>query len=352
MRVLITFAGIILLMSSAVRPCTAFVLNKNGQVVFGRTYDWHFSSGLLLVNPRGLQKSTMPEPGVTNFDWTSRYGSVTFNQYGREFPSGGMNETGLVIEVLWLNEAQWPAPDDRPAIGCLQWVQYQLDNYSTVQQVLDNIEKIRIVSLAKVHYFLADAGGASASIEFVNGRAVVHSGDNQPFRVLTNDTYQNSLRYLDKFDGFGGSKKISTSSKSLPRFARACNLLSESQLAQAKSAEAYAMKVIGSVKQKSSQWQIVYNISAKKLSFRTRKRKKIKTLDLNNLDFSCARPLKMLALNSKVSGNINDKLKIYAVEANQKQIKKSFKLTKFLKVISRDQQKAVGLFPETFTCTQ
>jgi choloylglycine hydrolase len=26
--------------------------------------------------------------------WTSRYGSITFNQYGREFPSGGINEKG------------------------------------------------------------------------------------------------------------------------------------------------------------------------------------------------------------------------------------------------------------------
>jgi penicillin V acylase-like amidase (Ntn superfamily) len=27
---------------------------------------------------------------------------VTFNQYGRNFPSGGMNEAGLVIELMWL----------------------------------------------------------------------------------------------------------------------------------------------------------------------------------------------------------------------------------------------------------
>jgi choloylglycine hydrolase len=28
--------------------------------------------------------------------WISKYGSITFNQYGREFPTGGMNEKGLV----------------------------------------------------------------------------------------------------------------------------------------------------------------------------------------------------------------------------------------------------------------
>ncbi len=329
------------------RSCTTFVINKNGQVVFGRTYDWHFSSGFLLVNPRGLQKATMPEPGVTKFNWTSQFGSVTFNQYGREFPSGGINEAGLVVEVLWLNEAQWPAADERPAIGSLQWVQYQLDNYRTVQQVVENIDKLRIVSLAKVHYFLADASGASASIEFLNGEAVVHTGDNQPYRVLTNDTYRNSLRYLNTV---GTGKKMPKGSRSLPRFARACRLLNDVNPARTKSAEDYAMEVIKSVKQKSSQWRIVYNLTEKTLTFRTRKRKKYKNLDLIQLDFSCGQPLKMLDLNSKVHGNIVDKLKPYDVEANRKQIKKAFKLTGFLSIFPKQQLEAAAWFPETFKC--
>ena len=36
--------------------------------------------------------------------WTSKFGSVTFNQYGKDNPMGGVNERGLVIEVM---ELQW-----------------------------------------------------------------------------------------------------------------------------------------------------------------------------------------------------------------------------------------------------
>lgn len=32
--------------------------------------------------------------------WTSRYASVTFNQWGREFPMDGMNEAGLVVALV------------------------------------------------------------------------------------------------------------------------------------------------------------------------------------------------------------------------------------------------------------
>jgi penicillin V acylase-like amidase (Ntn superfamily) len=39
--------------------------------------------------------------------WVSRYGSVTFNQYGCENPTGGMNEAGLVVEQMWLDESAY-----------------------------------------------------------------------------------------------------------------------------------------------------------------------------------------------------------------------------------------------------
>ena len=34
--------------------------------------------------------------------WQSKYASVTFNQYGVELPTGGINEKGLVVEIMGL----------------------------------------------------------------------------------------------------------------------------------------------------------------------------------------------------------------------------------------------------------
>ena len=56
--------------------------------------------------------------------WTSKYGSATFNQYGREFPMGGMNEAGLVVESMMLFETEYPLPDTRSGIDPTQWIQY------------------------------------------------------------------------------------------------------------------------------------------------------------------------------------------------------------------------------------
>ena len=108
----------------AAYPCTAFCVSKGDCAVIARNYDWHISDALVITNKRDVSKValTWDQPAK----WTSEYGSVTFNQYGREFPCGGMNEAGLVVTVLWLNETDYPRPDDRPSVSTLQWVQYQL----------------------------------------------------------------------------------------------------------------------------------------------------------------------------------------------------------------------------------
>ena len=48
--------------------------------------------GLLVVNQRGMVRTALVGPGDRAAKWTSRYGSVTFNQYGRD--SLGRHERG------------------------------------------------------------------------------------------------------------------------------------------------------------------------------------------------------------------------------------------------------------------
>jgi penicillin V acylase-like amidase (Ntn superfamily) len=78
-------------------------------------------------------------------EWVSRYGSVTFNQYGREMPNGGINEAGLVVETLMLPRARNPAPTTGRAV-IVAWVQYQLDNSGTVAEVIASDANVRISS--------------------------------------------------------------------------------------------------------------------------------------------------------------------------------------------------------------
>ena len=114
--------------------CTTFCLKDGTQLVFGRNYDWGIGYGYVMVNKRNLIKKAYNifEPDSIPVEWISKFGSITFNQYGKEHPMGGMNENGLVVEVMWLSGSRFPDSDSRPALGELPWVQYQLDNFSTV----------------------------------------------------------------------------------------------------------------------------------------------------------------------------------------------------------------------------
>ena len=67
-------------------------------MIFGRNYDWVTGEGIVSTNLRGLQKTSLQMGDGSALNWVSNYGSITFNQYGKEFPTGGMNEKGLVVE--------------------------------------------------------------------------------------------------------------------------------------------------------------------------------------------------------------------------------------------------------------
>ena len=60
--------------------CTTFCYADGGTLVFGRNYDWNIGDGMVLVNKRSVTKRALVDPAPAA--WTSKYGSITFNQYG------------------------------------------------------------------------------------------------------------------------------------------------------------------------------------------------------------------------------------------------------------------------------
>ena len=68
---------------------------------------------MVCTNLKGLYKTSLKTGNANTISWVSKYGSITFNQYGKEFPTGGMNETGLVVELMWAAGSQYPKPDNR-----------------------------------------------------------------------------------------------------------------------------------------------------------------------------------------------------------------------------------------------
>ncbi|MBU2631412.1 MAG: linear amide C-N hydrolase, partial [Proteobacteria bacterium] len=249
---------IVLIIPCTGQACTTFLLEHDGRQFFGKNYDWHLGSGLAIINQRGITKTALKgrrKDPVAYPSWTSKYGSLTFNQYGRELPSGGINEAGLTIEVMMLYETQYSKPDARNPITELQWIQFQLDNCSSVNQVIETNSKIRILHKeTPVHFLVADKSGNCVSIEWIDGKMVYHTKDSMPVKVLANNTYKDSIRYLNRHKGFGGTLSIHHTGISLDRFVIAASMLKQYQSQPEKPMADYAFDILKNVSQVSTQW--------------------------------------------------------------------------------------------------
>lgn len=306
--------------------CTTFrIVAKAGPVV-GKCYDWNMEQGLVLWNKRGLKKSALPVLRTDRpAEWQSKYASLTFNQYGREMPNGGMNEAGLVVEIMWLSATRHPPADERRTVNELQWIQYQLDRFATVAEVIDNAPSVRVGRVhGDVHYMACDRSGACATLEILDGRLVITRGEDLVAPALTNNPYAESASYLRKHQGFGGKAPIPSGSGSLDRFARAASLVKKSE--GVSDGVAAAIEVLDSVRNDASQWQIVYDPIGLVAHFRSRSRGQLKTIDLKRLvaDGSCRTAVKMIDLRSELTGDVTERMTEYTDEADRKLIEKSF----------------------------
>jgi penicillin V acylase-like amidase (Ntn superfamily) len=338
-----------LVLAGPAAACTTFCLRGGGRVVFGKNYDWNVGSGMLVVNQRGVAR-TADVPGDRPASWTARFGSVTFNQYGRDFPNGGMNEAGLVVELMWLEEARYAGPDLRPAVDVLQWVQYQLDNHRTVREVLAADQKVRIASQVPLHYLVADRTGAVATVEILDGRLVAHTGKDLPFAALANSTYQASLASLEQRQQRGAAPPPGPGS--LARFERAAARVQDFDTSGAKEDPvAYAFATLDGVAQGDyTRWSIVYELDRSRIHFRTRDRRAVRTVDLAKLDFSCDGPVRVLDLDADVSGDVTARLVPYSREINRRLLETSVRQTPFLADIPAAELDRLAGLPEAAIC--
>ena len=303
--------------------CTTFCLSDGEGHLVGKSYDWDMEQGMVIANPRGLHKRALLLGGGRPAEWDAKYASVTFNQYGREMPNGGMNEAGLVVEVMWLDETVTPPADRRPAVGELQWIQMQLDTRGTVAEMVRAADKVRVAPIGgKVHYMACDATGACAVFENLGGKMVVTAGRDLSSKVLTNDTYRASASALTAHAGFGGKKGIPRGAGSLERFVRAAALVARS--AGQKPERKTALAVLDSVRNGAyTKWNIVYDPVARRIAFRTRSRPALKEIDLAALATSCKASARMLDMATSARGDVTGTFKNYTFAANKKLVETS-----------------------------
>ena len=337
-----------LITTQSVRACTAFL--QDGPA-WAENLDWNNDQGLLIVNKEGVAKRAMVlNPLEKTAEWVSKYGSVTFNQYGREMPMGGMNEAGLVVESLWLDSTRPPQPDERP--GLISWLQYQLDNCRTVSEVVATDKQIRISPTMPMplHFFVCDREGNAAVVEFLDGKLVCHTGDTLPYKLITNNTCDDSLAYLGQHEGFGGSKRIKHGScDSLDRYAVAAARIKAYRPQDAKEAPIqYAFDTLAAVRQgDSTKWTIVYDLKKLEIHYKTDRTAETRTVQLVGLDFSTKTPVRMISINTSHFGVLNPYFSDYDADVNRWMVYYSIRHTPMLALIPDPLLDLLARYPET-----
>lgn len=311
-------------------PCSAFVMAKGGRLLFGRNFDYFTGVGLLTVNSRNVSKTALVYPGVTPARWTSKFGSITFNQVGRDFPMGGMNEKGLVLECLWLPQTQYPTPDARPAMTELQWIQHMLDTCETAAEVLASDSLVRIFpSTTKLHFLIADRTGAVAVIEYKGGRSILAGPGQVTVPALTNTSYADDLEFLKPYDGFGGKASIAASWKtSSERFAILAAALRSLQSGSAAAGVPEAFALLDAVSYEGpdaqTQWRIVYDPLRSEVHFETRGGAGRRSFRFSDFDFNCGAALKVYDLKSEGTGDVGRTFSASSPETNLAFTRKTF----------------------------
>lgn len=298
--------------------CTRVVyVGPDGTVLTARSMDWKEDSrSNLWIFPRGMERSG--EVGGNPLTWTSRYGSVVTSAYDI-CSTDGMNEAGLVANLLWLAESAYPEWDgSTPGLSIAAWVQYILDTCATVDEAVAEMEsgRFEVVSgmmpdgsrMATLHLSVSDAAGDSAIFEYVDGALSVHHSP--AYRVMTNSPlFDRQLALDDYWQNIGGLTFLPGTNRAADRFVRASFYVDAlPQTADTRQAVAGIFSVIRNVSVplgisvpdqpniSSTRWRTVSDQKNRVYYFESTLYPNIFWVDMKDVDFSEGAPVRMLDL--------------------------------------------------------
>ncbi len=213
--------------------CTrAVYIGSDNVVITGRSMDWEEDMQSNLWSfPRGVKRDGAAGP--KSIKWTAKYGSVVVSSY-EAGTADGMNEQGLVANLLYLAESDYGAPDGgKPLLSIAAWAQYALDNFASVAEAVDGLraEPFQVVAPvlpngapAQLHLSVSDPTGDSAIFEYIGGKLVIHHG--KQYQVMTNSPkFDDQLALNAYWAGIGGETFLPGTSRAADRFVRASYLI-------------------------------------------------------------------------------------------------------------------------------
>lgn len=210
--------------------CTRVVYQgPNGHIITARSMDWREEiPANMWVFPRGMQRQGMVGP--TSITWKSKYGSLVTSSFDIA-SSDGMNEKGLVANLLWLAESSYPEfTGQQKGLSIAAWAQYMLDQFATVQEAVSEMKKEPFVVVSSnipgtdrfttLHLSLSDATGDNAIFEYIEGKLVIHH--DRSYTVMTNSpVFDKQLALNEYWKQIGGTVMLPGTNRASDRYARA-----------------------------------------------------------------------------------------------------------------------------------
>lgn len=309
--------GIFLSFCTQAYACTrAVYLGPENMVVTGRTMDWREDIRTnLYIFPRGMERAGHDTENTIH--WKSKYGSVIAAGYDIG-TSDGMNEKGLVANLLYLTESVYSRPGNtRPVMGISIWTQYVLDNFATVDEVVAELKKeaFRIDApdmpngaRSTMHLAVSDATGNSAIFEYLNGNLVIHVG--RQFQIMTNSpSYNQQITLDDYWKQIGGLVMLPGTNRASDRFVRASFYINAiTQTPNPHESVAGVFSVMRNVSVPlgislpdmpniaSTRWRSVSDQKNKIYYFETTLTPNVFWVNLNKMDFTPGAPVRKLSL--------------------------------------------------------
>lgn len=210
--------------------CTRVVYKgEDNLILTARSMDWKEDiKSNIWVFPRGMDRDGAVGPN--SLKWKSKYGSVITSAYDIS-STDGINEKGLVANLLWLAESEYPTWNQKtPGLTIAAWVQYVLDSFATVDEAVKALEKqtFEIVSdkmpdgsrMATLHLSISDALGDNAIFEYIGGKLVIHH--DKSYQVMTNSPiFDKQLALNEYWKQIGGTVMLPGTNRAADRFVRA-----------------------------------------------------------------------------------------------------------------------------------
>ena len=331
----IVFVLFLIMLYQQTNACSAFLLKSTANCYVGFNENWKTMPGMVIVNKKGVKKlslswnylSGQPGKALNSRQWTSKYGSVGFSLMGADMLCYGMNEKGLYLVELYLDKTYSIANRSKPNMFWAQWIQYQLDNYKDVDEMLQHLYRAPVIdwwpAFPGSHFFVADKSGNTAVIELLNGKFTVYTGKNMPVKLLCNNEYQKDLQSLNNYLPFGGDKLFDMSKNDWDdRFIKAAHLLYNYNEQTSGDPLNYSWNILNNVK--PGEWQMVADMTHTKLYFKSDISTNIKEIDLSKLDFSKTATLKYIDIHINHAGDITSQLLPFSPEVNKPYTEKGF----------------------------